>query len=144
MKKIIEVRKHPYMWKVEVTFGTLQEMLDKSLNVMSSSEIEIGGSFNISMDSTKRAALICLGCKISPSPDRYRFPNVEDIKEVKGICSSPWEGVYWYVDYFDEFIGKGLYPINADWDGKTYIERGYYDKNHRWVEYYELTDTYRY
>ena len=27
VRKIIEVKRHPYMWKVQVTFGTLEDML---------------------------------------------------------------------------------------------------------------------
>lgn len=151
-KKIIEVCKHPYMWKVEVTFGTLEEMLENQLNVLSSKEIEIGGSFNkrINEECGRRAALINIGVEISPSPSLHRFPKAEEIKEVNGICMCPWDGVYWYVDYFDEYIKRGLYPVKADWDGNTYIKRGIYngkDKNGIpiWVgDRYELTDTFRY
>lgn len=32
-RKIIEVKKHPYMWKVQVTFGTLEDMLKKQIQM---------------------------------------------------------------------------------------------------------------
>ena len=150
MEKTIQIYKHPYMWNVVVKFGTLQEMLNNSLNDIASREIVIGGSFNGKMNGTRRAALINIGVEISPSPDHCRFPKAEDVKEVKGICSSPWEGVYWYENFFNDELKQGLYPINADWDGKTYIERWTYKgENKAGVpipdkKYYELTDTYRY
>lgn len=72
MEKIVEIYKHPYMWKVKVSFGTLKEMLANQQNEMASSEIELGGSFNKRMweESGRRAPLINIGVRISPSPDR--------------------------------------------------------------------------
>jgi hypothetical protein len=58
--------------------------------------------------------------------------------------------VYWKCSYFDEQLKKGLWPVSADWDGKTYIERWRYkgkDKNGIPIAdkpYYEQTDTFRF
>ena len=150
-RKTVRVTKHPYMWEVSVEFGTLQEMLDNA-NDITGGEIEIGGSFNKRMwsESGRRAALITIGMKVYPTPDRYRFPKADEIKEAEGICSSPWEGVYWRISDFDEELKQGLYPVSANWDGKTYIQRWKTkgrDKNGVPIPgrpYYELTDTYRY
>ena len=142
--KTIRVYKHPYMWEVQVEFGTLQEMLDKSPNVIHYHEMALGGSFNKKMNSTNRAPLIQIGLEVTPCPEFCRKPKAENITEVKGICMCSWEGAYWYIDSFDDEIKKGLYPISADWNGKTYIERGKFDESNHWKTWYELTDTYRY
>lgn len=152
MKKTIELYKHPYMWKVEVTFGSLKEMLDNAQNMIPSNEVELGGSFNKRMweESGRRAPLINIGVKISPNPELHRFPKADDITDVKGIGICHWEGVYWEISCFDEEIRNGLYPVKADWDGKTYIQDCTYkgkDKNGIPIvdkTYYRLTDTYRY
>lgn len=142
--KTVEIYKHPYMWKVQIKFGTLQEMLDNSPTRIHYGEMALGGSFNKQMDSGNRAALIQIGLEIQPTPERLHKPNAKDITEVKGICMSNWEGTYWYIDAFDEELKNGLYPISADWDGKTYIYDGAFDENHEWKSWYRITDTYRY
>ena len=147
--KTIEVFNHPYKWNVQVEFGTLEDMLKNAKHWVrwDGMEVSIGGSFNKKMDSTRRAPLVQIAVQIDY--DTYSVDNgtlkLNGVKSAKGIKKCPWEGVYCYCkDYFDDMLEQGLYPVRADWDGKTYIERGDYDENHRWKSWYELTDTYRY
>jgi hypothetical protein len=138
--KTIEVRKHPYMFKVEVKFGTLQEMLDNAHYKVNWNgyQISIGGTFNKKLDSTRRSPLVQLAVEIPR--DGYIVENrrikLNGTGSPKGIIKSEWEGVYWYCEsLFDDMLEKGLFPVRADWDGKTYIER---------EDGYELTDGYYY
>ena len=161
----VRVYKHPYMWEVKFTFGTLEEMIKNRASVAGCGfgyddngvgstlfHLYFGGSFNKEMNSTSRAPLAHLGVEICVGKrvDYWREVEVADILSVECIQSCNWEGVYAYRKKWDEYIKKGLYPIKADWDGKTYIKRGIYkgkDKNGIpvWVgDRYELTDTYRY
>ena len=139
-KKRIEVKKHPYKWYVDVTFGTKEEMVANFMDGESHCELDLGGSFNEAMwnYSRKRMPLITLGVKLSPHFDKYRPIIPELIDGVKGIGSSHWEGVYWELDCFDEEVGKGLYPVKADWDGKTY-EVSRYDKESESYLYKEVS-----
>ena len=71
--------------------------------------------------------------------------HFKGVSSPKGIRYSCWEGTYCYCpSWFDEEMKQGLFPVKANWDGKTYIERGKYDKDGKYVTHYELTDTYRY
>ena len=149
VRKTIEVFKHPYKWEVEVEFGTIEEMLKNCHNwvVWDGIEVLVGGSFNEKMDSGRRAPLCQVGVQLDV--ETYATENgvfsVSGVKSAKGIRKCPWEGTYCYSkSLFDDMIAKGLYPVRADWDGKTYIERGKYGKDNRWESWYELTDTYRY
>lgn len=148
-KKIIEVCKHPYMFKVEVTFGTFDEMVEKRYNYQSwnGGQVFIGGSFNRRMNDTSRAALVELGVEFdfkSFTTDEDKKLHFIGVESPKGIRYSRWEGTYcYYPSLFDEEMKQGLFPINADWDGVTYIERGGY-VNGRYTPRYERTDTYRY
>lgn len=147
--KTIEVYKHPYMWKVNIEFGTLDEMLKNCYRWVRwhGLEVSIGGSFNKRMDSSSRAALVQIAVQLDV--DSYSTEGgtlkVSGVKSARGIRKNPWEGTYcYYESLFDSMMEQGLYPVRADWDGKTYIERGKYDDNHRWKSWYEQTDTYRY
>ena len=147
--KTIEVYKHPYMWKVNVEFGTLEDMLKNCYRWVrwDGLEVSIGGSFNRRMDSGSRAALVQIGVQLDV--DTYRVEDgtlkVSGVKSAKGIRKIPWEGVYSYCEsLFDTMMEQGLYPVRADWDGKTFIERGKFDENERWKSWYEQTDTYCY
>ena len=147
--KTIEVYKHPYMWKVEVTFGTLEEMLENAYRWVrwDGIEVSIGGTFNKKMDGTRRAPLVQIAVQLDV--EEYRADNgtlkVNGIKSAKGIRKNPWEGTYCYSEgLFDDMLEQGLYPVIANWDGKTYIRRGRLNKNNEWESWYELTDTYRY
>lgn len=147
--KTIEVRKHPYMWKMQVEFGTLEDMLKNRYDWKRwhGIEVSIGGSFNKKMDSGRRAPLVQVAVQFDVNS--YRTENGElvlnGIKSAKSIRKSPWEGTYcYYESLFDDMMKQGLFPVRADWDGKTYIETGEYDENHRWKSWYVLTDTYRY
>ena len=59
-RKIIEVKKHPYMWKVQVTFGTLEDMLKNRYRWQEWNGIQVfvGGTFNEKMNETSRASLV--------------------------------------------------------------------------------------
>ena len=147
--RTIKVCKHPYMWEVDVEFGTLEQMLENAYHWQTwhGFEVCIGGTFNKGMDKTRRSPLVQLAVQVQY--DTYGGDNgklkLKGVRSPKGIVKSPWEGVYWYCEsLFDDMLEKGLYPIRADWDGKTYIERGEYGKNGRWETRYELTDTYLY
>ena len=149
-KKKIRVYKHPYMWEVDFTFGTLEQMIENRESVTgqytSSFHLYFGGSFNKEMNSTNRAPLVLVGAEIGVNKrtDYWREVDVTDISSVKCIQSCMWEGTYFFLEELNEFIKQGLYPINVDWNGVTYIEDGYYDKNHRYQISYRKTDTYRY
>lgn len=147
--KTIEVYKHPYMWKVNVEFGTLEDMLENCYHWVNwdGLEVSIGGSFNRRMNSGRRAALVQIAVQLIV--DTYSTEDgtlkVSGVKSARGIRKNPWEGTYCYNEsLFDSMIEQGLYPVRADWDGKTFIERGKYDENKRWQRWYEQTDTYRY
>ncbi len=138
--KTIEVYKHPYMWKVDVVFGTIQEMLDNAhyKEAWNGYQISIGGMFNKKMDCGRRSPLVQLAVEIPR--DGYIVENrkikLNGAGSPKGIIKSEWEGVYWYCEsLFDDMLEKGLYPVRADWDGKTYIES---------EGGYKLTDGYYY
>ena len=147
--KTIEVFKHPYKWNVQVEFGTFEDMLKNAYccKRWDGMEISVGGTFNKQMDSTRRSPLVQIAVQVQY--DTYRVDNgilkLNGVTDAKGIRTCPWEGTYCYCEsLFDDMIAKGLYPVRADWDGKTYIERGKYGKDNRWESWYELTDTYRY
>lgn len=138
--KTIEVKKHPYMWKVDVVFGTIQEMLDNAHYKVrwNGYQISIGGTFNKKMDCGRRSPLVQLAVEVKydTSSVENRRLKLNGVRSPKGIVKSPWEGVYWYCEsLFDDMLEKGLYPFRADWDGKTYIER---------EDGYKLTDGYYY
>ena len=165
MKKVINVYKHPYMWEVEFTFGTIEEMVsnrasvrgmcrgfDKSGKPFKYFHLNIGGSFNREMDKTNRAPLVQLGVEIlvGRNIDYWREVNINDIQSVKFIQSCNWEGIYGYREEWDKFIEQGLFPVNANWNGKTYIKRYILngkDKNGIPIiagERYELVESYVY
>lgn len=157
MKKTIEFRKHPYMWKVEIEFGTFEEMVANMYRYQTwnGGQVFIGGSFNEKMnDSGRRAPLVEIAVEFDfdyfkeDENKKYQFFGV---KSPKGISYSRWEGAYsYYRSLFDEEMGNGLFPVRADWDGKTYIERWKYKGKDKYgvpipdKSYYELTDTFRY
>ena len=60
VRKIIEVKRHPYMWKVQVTFGTLEDMLKNRYRWQKWNGIQVfvGGTFNEKMNETIRASLV--------------------------------------------------------------------------------------
>lgn len=147
--KTIEVFKHPYKWEVEVEFGTIEEMLKNCHRVGAWDGIEVlvGGSFNKKMDSGSRAPLCQVGVQLDV--ETYGTENgvfsVSGVKSAKGIRKNSWEGTYCYnKSLFDSMLEQGLYPVRANWDGKTYIERGKLDKDGNWKSWYELTDRYVY
>lgn len=149
-RKTIQVKKHPYMWNVEVEFGTFEQMIANRYRWQewNGFQIFIGGTFNEKMNNGTRASLIELAVEI----DAESFSHVNGelsfsgISSAKGIRYSRWEGTYcYYESLFDEMMKKGLFPIRADWDERTYIERLSYkgkDKNGVPIPnkvYYELT-----
>lgn len=150
MIKKIEVFKHPYKWEIEVTFGSLQDLLDNALNDLTSSDIRIGGSFNNKMRTLRNAALFQIGVRLEVVPsvkDLFPgrpWPKADEIASVKGLAMSPWEGECWYINTFDPYLVKGLYPVKADWDGRTFIESGHFGPDKKYIEEYKLTDTWRY
>lgn len=147
-KKTIEFYKHPYMWKVEIEFGTFEEMIANrhGYQTWNGGQVFIGGTFNEKMDSTNRAALVQIGVEFDfdiyeRSNGQLRFNNVSS---PKGISYSRWEGTYcYYSSMFNEEMKQGLFPVRANWNGETYIEKGEY-VNGRYVPKYKKTDTYRY
>ena len=148
-KKVIEVYKHPYMFKVEVEFGTFDEMVANRYRFQkwNGGQLFIGGSFNEKMNNTSRASFIELAVEFSF--DTYkRDENGElhfgGVSSPEGIRYSCWEGTYCYCpSWFDEEMKQGLFPVKANWDGVTYIERGEY-VNNKYVPRYERTKTYVY
>ena len=144
VEKEIEVKHHPYMWKVRVTFGTLEEMLKNNYRWQKWNGIQIfvGGSFNEKMNDRSRASLIELAVELDVESYRCEKGNltINGLKSAKGISYSSYEGTYCYAKhFFDEMMEKGLYPISADWDGKTYIERCRDKGKGKYEYYYELT-----
>ena len=126
-----QIYKHPYMWNVEITWGTKDEMLKNKIPTSHvwKNQVIIGGSFNKEMRNGSRAALVLIGVEL------------HDNNNDASIQYCPWEGTYHYLDgLFDKNLEQGIYPISLDWDGKTYIV----DKYVNGVQTYRLTDTYRY
>lgn len=155
VRKIIEVKKHPYMWKVQVTFGTLEDMLKNRYKWQKWNGIQVfvGGTFNEKMNETSRASLVELAVEFDVESFKCEkgILSINGIKSAKSIRYSCWEGTYCYSpSLFDEMMEKGLYPISADWDGNTYIERwscSVKDKNGVPIPskpHYELTEHYVY
>lgn len=144
VEKEIEVKHHPYMWKVRVTFGTLEEMLKNNYRWQKWNGIQIfvGGSFNEKMNDYSRASLVELAVELDVESYRCEKGNltINGLKSAKSIRYSRYEGTYCYdTSFFDEMMKKGLYPISADWDGKTYIERCRDKGKGKYEYYYELT-----
>ena len=148
-KKVIEVYNHPYMFKVEVEFGTFEEMIAKRYRyqTFNGGQVFIGGTFNEKMNDTSKASLIELAVEFDFDTfhrDENGGLHFDNVSSPKGISYSRWEGTYCYCpSWFDEEMKQGLFPVKANWDGVTYIERGEY-VNHKYVPRYERTDTYRY
>lgn len=148
-KKVIEVYKNPYMFRVEVDFGTFEEMVANRyrFQTLNGGQLFIGGSFNEKMNETSRAPLIELAVEFSF--DTYKWDengelHFEGMSSPKGIRYSRWEGTYCYwSSLFDEEMRQGLFPVKANWDGVTYIKRGEY-VNNKYVPRYERTKTYVY
>ena len=149
MKKVIEVYKHPYMFKVEVELGTFDEMVanEYRYQTWNGGQLFIGGSFNEKMNKTSRAPWIELAVEFdfdTYDRDENGKLHFNNVSSPKGISYSRWEGTYcYYPSLFDEEMKQGLFPVKADWNGVTYIERGDY-VNGKYVPRYERTDTYRY
>lgn len=140
MQKTIRIYKHPFAFDVKVTFGTLEEMKANSRYDCWSNLYELRCDFNkdIAKRCGRRAAFIAIGCK-----------NTEN--GWTGVSISHWEGTYGFrEEWFEDEFKQGLFPIAAEWDGKTYIERSKYsgkDKNGVPIvcgTYYEQVDTFRY
>ena len=137
------------MFKVEVEFGTLDEMLANRYRyqIWNGGQVFIGGTFNEKMNETSRASLIEMAVEFDF--DTYTMNengelHFNGVSSPKGIRYSRWEGTYcYYPSWFDEEMKQGLFPIKANWDGVTYIKRGDY-VNGKYVPRYEKTDTYRY
>ena len=147
--KTIEVCKHPYKWNIQVEFGSLEDMLKycKYWKRWNGIEVSIGGSFNEKMDLGRRAPLVQVAVQLDV--DSYGSVDgaltINGLNSAKSIRKNPYEGTYcYYESLFDDMMKQGLFPVRADWDGKTYIQTGQYDENHRWQSWYKLTDTYRY
>ena len=147
MKKTIQIGKHPYAFNIEVTFGSFEEMLANASRKVywDGYQIDLGGSFNKQMDYEcgGRASFLNIGVQLELKDDRLPI-TLENVTAAYAISQCRWEGVYWKCTYFDKEIKQGIYPIKADWNGVTYIERGNFDKNHNWVTHYEKTDTFCY
>ncbi len=116
------------MWKVQVTFGTLEDMLKNAYRWQEwcGMQVFVGGTFNEKMNKGSRASLVELAVEfdIESFSRQNGVLSLNGIKSAKGIRYSCWEGTYcYYKSLFDEEIKSGLYPVSADWDGKTYIER---------------------
>ena len=147
-KKTIEFLHHPYMWKVEIEFGTFEEMMENRYDYQTwnGGQVFLGGTFNEKMDSTNRAALVQIGVEFDfdtyeRNNGHLRFNNVSS---PKGISYSRWEGTYcYYKSMFDKEMEQGLFPVRANWNGETYIEKGDY-VNGKYVPMYKKIDTYRY
>ena len=149
MKKTIRVYRHPYAFDLDVEFGTFDEMIKSaySQGAWDGYQVKVGGSFNKKMDNTSRAAFLQIGVQLKTKKcgdmNYMSMPKVhlteDDVASAMGIMISPWEGTYWESGWCSEELKSGLFPVRADWDGKTLIERTKKSK-----PYYELTDTYRY
>lgn len=149
----IQIGMHPYAFNIDVKFGTFDEMIKnaKSLAYWDGYQIHLGGNFNTKMEKEcgRRASFLEIGVHLELKD--YDKPVTEDnVESASAVSFCHWEGVYWKCSYFDEQFKKGLWPVSADWDGKTYIERWRYkgkDKNGIPIAdkpYYERTDTFRF
>jgi len=151
MKKTIRVYRHPYAFDLDVEFGTFDEMLSSaySQGAWDGYQVKVGGSFNKKMDETSRAAFFQVGVQLkTKKDDKTNYMHMpkkhlteDDVISAKAIGISPWEGTYWESGWCSEELKSGLFPVRADWDGKTLIERWDTKKS---KPYYELTGTYRY
>lgn len=132
LRETIQIKKHPYMFEGQVTYGTLSEFCEQYENQLSKNEktvrMFLDGNFNkkISDDCGRAAAFIGIGVEITRN-------NNFDIINVMGLRYTPYEGGYSEVDWFSKkWKDDGLLPISVDWDGCTYIEKYKYsgkDKN---------------
>lgn len=146
-KKTIQIGKHPYAFNIDVTFGSFEEMLAnaKYKSHWDGYQIDLGGSFNrmIEEQCGRRASFLSIGVQLELKDDNKPV-TLDNVESAYAISQCRWEGVYWKCSYFDDEIKRGLFPIKADWNGRTYIERGKFDQNHRYQTWYELTDTFRF
>ena len=161
MKKSFMFGIHQYAFEVEVEFGSFED-LEKA--VLKSKDrrynghkyvIEVPGSFNEKMNqSGRRAPLLnlCLVLNIDNGNDcilvrmcncQDDIPSREHVKSASLWGKSQWEGECWALDAFKDEIEQGLYPLYANWDGKTYLSLPT-KIDGKWVTKYEQTDTYRY
>lgn len=123
-------------WKAEVTFGSIQEMIDNRYDYVDGGEgLIIGGDFNQKIQKVfSTASKIELRAYfISPS-----IKKQVDVKEMEYGAEiwnySRYGGVMSRENEFDNYIKQGLFPINIDWyDDITYI----YDKDYKFVPYYD-------
>ena len=153
IKKTIRIFKHPYAFDINVTFGTFEQMIENAVNKYrwDGYQIAIGGDFNkeISKRCGRRASFLEIGVQLELKESRASV-TLDNVEKAYAICQCRWEGVYWKCSYFDEDIKNGLYPVTADWNGKTYIERWTYKGYNKYgvpivgEKYYEQTDTFRY
>lgn len=146
-ERVIRIGKHPYAFDIKVQFGSFEQMLENATDKChwDGYQIALGGDFNrrIEKQCGKRATFLEIGLQLELKESREPI-TLENVEKAFAICQCRWEGVYWKCTYFDEEIKQGLFPVTADWDGKTYIERGKFDENHRWQSWYEQTDTFRF
>lgn len=122
----IRIYRHPYAFDLDVTFGSFDEMIRnaKRCEDWDGYQIHLGGSFNRKIEEIggRRASYLEIGVSL----DVIGKVSEENVVSAKTICFSHWDGVYWYSEYFDEYMKKGLYPVSADWNGKTYIKEWTY------------------
>jgi hypothetical protein len=146
MTQQFEVGMHPYLWRITVEFGTLQEMLDNAIPRGSTwtEDISLGGNFNPRMQAGNKVPLFNIGVRITPIPHPWHKPKAEDVESVEGICMSPWRGDNWPTDIFNEAIVRGLYPVKANWDGRTFVEKGSYGTDGKYMPRYAETETWHY
>ena len=103
-------------WKLSITFGSIQEMIDNANYVGDDgggrSKVIIGGDFD------ERAYKRFGGTNLYIE----FFAIISKDGDVQINNKKLYGGYYWDVTKkFQEYIDKGLYPVNIDWyDGWTY------------------------
>jgi len=121
--KKIRIEADDYIFNVNVKFGSLNDMIDNSTRNESMAGgycYVIGGNFN--------RAMLNLPTRKNQAPF-IQIAVVLD-RENNGATSiniNSWKAVYSKNHYFDEELKNGLYPVEINWDGKTYV-RGLEDR----------------
>lgn len=133
MEKKIQWRKHPYIYELNVSFGSLTQMLEnrylsrrswESYN-MQMYEILIGGNYNRDYWKGGRRRESSIGIELKVRLGKGLLDITEDdVLSARIVSYNDWEGTYGYrnVDGIEDCKVSGMYPIAANWDGKTNVE----------------------
>lgn len=145
--KQVKWKKHPYMFELNVVFGTFEDMKENAYQVRKAWEgintqmweLKVGGTFNENIRNGGRRGEYYFGLEIITTyGKKWNDITEADVKSAKIVNYNDWEGTYGYrdVDGIEDCKPNAQYPVAANWNGVTYIERSKRNSQTDELEYY--------